>query len=112
MTFRNAFLRGFGAALAGTALLSAPAFAGSEPGAQQLQPSGEAPLQMSQSSQKDAQIAQTYIPLVGEVGSASVEGTGFYVTVGAGAAWAGNWDFHDKLDDYNFNGNSNFIGGF
>ncbi|MFN6338751.1 MAG: outer membrane protein [Cyanobacteriota bacterium] len=111
-SLRNALVRGFGAALAGGALLTAPSFAGTQTGAQQLQPSGEAPLEMSQSSQKDAQIAQTYIPLVGEVGSASVQGTGFYVTVGAGAAWAGNWDFQDNLDDYNFDGNINTIGGF
>lgn len=112
LSIRNTFIRGFGAALAGSALLAAPSFAGTEPGAQQLQSSGEAPLEMSQSGQKDAQIAQTYIPLVGEVGTASGQGTGFYLTVGAGAAWAGNWDFQDNLDDYNFDGNINTIGGF
>lgn len=109
---RNAFLRGLGAAMAGSALLAAPSFAGTEPGAQQLQPSGEAPLELSQSSQKDTQIAQTYIPLVGDVGTASEQGTGWYITAGAGAAWAGNWDFQDNLDDYNFDGNINMVGGF
>jgi hypothetical protein len=112
MSIRNAFLRGFGAALASSALLAAPSFAGTEPGAQQLQPSGEAPLEMSQSSQNEAQIAQTYIPLVGDVGSASEQGTGFYVTVGAGGAWASNWDFQDNVAGYNFDGNANLTGGF
>ncbi|MFM7465267.1 MAG: hypothetical protein ACKO28_07335, partial [Cyanobium sp.] len=82
-SIRKSIARGFGAALAGSALLAAPSFAGTEPGAQQLQPSSEAPLQLSQGG-KDTQIAQTYIPLVGEVGTASVQGTGFYLTVGAG----------------------------
>jgi hypothetical protein len=112
MSIRNAFLRGFGAALASSALLAAPSFAGTEPGAQQLQPSGEAPLEMSQSSQKEAQIAQTYIPLVGDVGSASEQGTGFYVTVGAGAAWPSSMNVRTRNFDPNFNGDLNFGGGF
>jgi hypothetical protein len=112
MSFRNAFLRGIGAAFAGAALLTAPSFAGTEPGAQQLQPSGEAPLEMSQSSQKDAQIAQTYIPLVGDVGSESGQGTGFYVTVGAGATWPSDMDIRTRNFDPNFNGDMTFGGGF
>ena len=116
-SIRNVLLRGFGAAFAGSAFLAAPSFAAPEAapaqsGAQQLQSSDQAPLQMSQSSQNDAQIAQTYVPLIGEVGEASGQGTGFYITAGAGAAWAGNWDYQDNLDDYNFDGNINSIGGF
>ena len=111
-SIRYALLRGVGAALAGGAFLAAPSFAGPEAGAQQLQSSDQAPLEMSQSSQKDTQIAQTYIPLIGDVGAASGQGTGWYVTVGAGAAWADNWNFQDNLDDYNFDGNISTVGGF
>jgi hypothetical protein len=111
-SIRNALLRSVGAAMAGSALLAAPSFAAPEVGAQQLQSSDQAPLEIGQSSQKDAQIAQTYIPLIGEVGEASGQGTGWYVTVGAGGAWASNWDFQDNLADYNFSGNSNLTGGF
>ena len=110
-SIRKAFVRGFGAALAGSALLAAPSFAGTEPGAQQLQPSSEAPLQLSQGG-KDTQIAQTYIPLVGEVGTASVQGTGFYLTVGAGAAWPSDINVRTRDFDPNFNGDMEFGGGF
>jgi len=111
-SIRYALLRGVGAALAGGAFLAAPSFAGPEAGAQQLQSSDQAPLEMSQSSQKDTQIAQTYIPLIGDVGAASGQGTGWYVTVGAGAAWADNWNFQDNLDGFNFDGNISTVGGF
>lgn len=111
-SIRNAIVRGFGAALAGSALLAAPSFAGPETGAQQLQPSSEAPLQISQAGDKDSQIAQTYIPLVGEVGTASVQGTGFYLTVGAGAAWASDIDVRTRDFDPNINGDITFGGGF
>jgi hypothetical protein len=111
-SIRSAVLRGFGVALAGGAFLAAPSFAAPEAGADKLQSTDQAPLQISQSSPKDTQIAQTYIPLVGEVGSASGQGTGWYVTVGAGGAWPGNWDFQDNLDEYNFSGNANLTGGF
>jgi outer membrane protein W len=73
----NAFFHGLGAALVGGVVLATPSFAGPEAGAQLLQASDQAPLEMSQSSQKDAQIAQTYIPLIGEVGEASGQGTGW-----------------------------------
>ncbi|MEB3318361.1 MAG: hypothetical protein VKO39_09535 [Cyanobacteriota bacterium] len=111
-SIRSALLRGVGIATFSGAFLATPSFAGPEAGAKQLQSSDQAPLEMSQSSQKDTQIAQTYIPLIGEVGEASGQGTGWYVTVGAGAAWAGNWNFQDNLDAYNFDGNINTIGGF
>ncbi|MFM9073625.1 MAG: outer membrane protein [Cyanobium sp.] len=110
-SIRNAVACGFGAALAGSAIFAAPSFAATEPGAQQLQPSAEAPLQMSQAG-KDTQIAQTYIPLVGEVGTASVQGTGFYLTVGAGAAWPSQIDVRTRNFDPNFNGDVTFNGGF
>lgn len=109
---RNALLRGVGAAMAGSALLAAPSFAAPESGAQQLQPTGEAPLSISQSSQQDAQIAQTYIPLVGEVGQESGQGTGFYLTVGAGAAWPSDMNVRTRNFDPNFNGDLQFGGGF
>ncbi len=110
-SIRNTIFRGFGAALAGSALLASPSFAGTEPGAEQLQTGTQAPLQISQGD-KEAQIAQTYIPLVGEVGTASVQGTGFYLTVGAGAAWPSDMDVRTRNFDPNFNGDLNFGGGF
>jgi len=111
-SIRYALLRGVGAALAGGAFLAAPSFAGPEAGAQQLQSSSQAPLEMSQSSQKDTQIAQTYIPLVGDVGSASGQGTGWYLTVGAGAAWPSDMNVRTRNFDPNFNGDATFGGGF
>jgi opacity protein-like surface antigen len=111
-SIRYALLRGVGAALAGGAFLAAPSFAGPEAGAQQLQSSSQAPLEMSQSSQKDTQIAQTYIPLVGEVGAASGQGTGWYLTVGAGAAWPSDMNVRTRNFDPNFNGDATFGGGF
>jgi len=108
----NAFLRGVSAALVGGAFLATPSFAGSEPGAKQLQASDQAPLEMNQSSQKDAQIAQTYIPLVGEVGQESGQGTGWYLTIGAGAAWPSDMNVRTRNFDPNFNGDATFGGGF
>ena len=110
-SFRNAILRGFSAALAGSALLAAPSFA-AETGAEQLQSNEQAPLQMSQAGEKETQIAQTYIPLVGEVGTESVQGTGFYLTVGAGAAWPSSTNVRTRNFDPNFNGDMEFGGGF
>jgi opacity protein-like surface antigen len=111
-SIRNAFLRGVGAALVGGAFLAAPSFAGPEAGAEQLQASGQAPLELSQSSQKDAEIAQTYIPLIGEVGEASGQGTGWYLTVGAGAAWPSDMNVRTRNFDPNENGDLRFGGGF
>jgi hypothetical protein len=110
-SIHNAIVRGFGVALAGSALLTAPSFAGTEPGAEQLQSTTQAPLQMSQAG-KGTEIAQTYVPLVGEVGSASVQGTGFYLTVGAGAAWPSDINVRTRDFDPNFNGDMEFGGGF
>lgn len=110
-SIRNAIVRGFGAALAGSALLAAPSFA-AEPSAEQLQSSAQAPLQMSQAGEKETQIAQTYIPLVGEVGTESVQGTGFYLTVGAGAAWPSDMDVRTRDFEPNVNGDMEFGGGF
>ena len=111
-SIHNALLRGVSAALVGGAFLATPSFAGSEPGAQQLQASDQAPLEMNQSSQKDAQIAQTYIPLVGEVGQESGQGTGWYLTIGAGAAWPSDMNVRTRNFDPNFNGDATFGGGF
>lgn len=108
---RNALLRGFGVAAAGGAFLAAPSFAAPESAAQQLQPSDAAPLQISQSA-KDAQIAQTYIPLIGEVGEETGQGTGWYLTVGAGAAWPSDMNVRTRNFDPNFNGDLEFGGGF
>ena len=112
MTISNrlAALCGFGFAAAGSALLAAPSLAATPSGAAQLQSEG-APLSIS--SPKEAnEVAQTYIPVIGNVGSASVQGTGFYVTAGAGYSWPSNWNFQDNIEDANFNGHNKMVGGF
>ncbi len=112
MTINNRFatLCGIGFAAAGSALLAAPSLAASPTGAAQLQGEG-APLTIS--SPKEAnEVAQTYIPVIGNVGTPSVQGTGFYVTAGAGYNWTSNWNFHDNVDFANFSGDNQFKGGF
>jgi hypothetical protein len=112
MTISNrlAALCGIGFAAAGSALLAAPSLAATPTGAAQLQSEG-APLSIS--SPKEAnEVAQTYIPVIGNVGSSSVQGTGFYVTAGAGYSWPGNWNFQDNVDFANFSGKVELIGGF
>jgi hypothetical protein len=112
MTISNrlAALCGIGFAAAGSALLAAPSLAATPTGAAQLQSEG-APLSIS--SPKEAnEVAQTYVPLIGNVGSASVQGTGFYVTAGAGYSWPGSWNFQDNVDFANFNGDFDLEGGF
>ena len=112
MTISNrlAALCGIGFAAAGSALLAAPSLAATPSGAAQLQSEG-APLSIS--SPKEAnEVAQTYIPVIGNVGSASVQGTGFYITAGAGYSWPSNWNFQDNVDDANFNGHNELVGGF
>jgi opacity protein-like surface antigen len=112
MTISNrlAALCGIGFAAAGSALLAGPSLAATPTGASQLQGEGT-PLTIS--SPKEAnEVAQTYIPVIGNVGTPSVQGTGFYVTAGAGYNWPGNWNFHDNVDFANFNGDYDFKGGF
>jgi len=112
MTISNrlAALCGIGFAAAGSALLAAPSLAATPSGAAQLQGQG-APLSIS--SPKEAnEVAQTYIPVIGNVGSPSVQGTGFYVTAGAGYNWPSNWAYQDNVDFANFSGKVDLKGGF
>jgi hypothetical protein len=107
---RLAALCGIGFAAAGSALLAAPSLAATPTGATQLQGEGTA---LSISSPKEAtEVAQTYIPVIGNVGNPSVQGTGFYVTAGAGYDWPGTFNFQDNIDYGNFNGDYEFRGGF
>jgi opacity protein-like surface antigen len=97
-SFRKVLLSGLGFAAASTAVLAGPSFA--------------APAPSAQPTVAGSQIAQTYIPLVGEVGTASEQGTGWYLTLGAGGAWPSDRDFQDNLKNFNFDGNIQHGGGF
>ena len=78
---RSVALRGAGAA-AVSALVAAPALAAPQSGAEQLR------LDAAQATQaKPQEIAQTYVPLVGEVGTGGFpQANGWYFTLGAGAS--------------------------
>jgi len=78
---RSAALRGAGAA-AVSALVAAPALAAPQSGAEQLR------LDAAKAAQAQPQeIAQTYVPLVGEVGTGGFpQANGWYFTLGAGAS--------------------------
>jgi hypothetical protein len=84
-SIRKTLLRSAGLAVASVSLACGAAYAAPEPGAEQLQIE-ESAAQMAEST-KGAELAQTYIPLVGEVGNSDFEqATGWYLTVGAGAS--------------------------
>jgi hypothetical protein len=82
---RSVALRGAGAA-AVSALVAAPALAAPQTGAEQLRL--DAPV-AAQAQPQD--IAQTYVPLVGEVGTGGFpQAKGWYFTLGAGASAPNN----------------------
>jgi opacity protein-like surface antigen len=91
-------LRGIGFAAATSAsLLAGPSFA-----------APEAPTSQASSGP----IAQGYgTPVAAEVIEV-VQGTGFYLTIGAGAAWPSDVDTHVGTDDINVNPVLHFGGGF
>ncbi|MFM7733633.1 MAG: outer membrane protein, partial [Cyanobium sp.] len=84
-SIRNTLLRSAGFAVASVSFACGAAYAAPQPGAEQLKIE-ESAAQMVESA-KGAQLAQTYIPLVGEVGNNDFEqASGWYLTVGAGAS--------------------------
>lgn len=110
-SIRKALLRGAGLAAASLSLASGVAHAAPEPGAEQLKIE-ESAAELAQSS-KGTTIAQTYIPLVGDVGDSSFEqATGWYLTVGAGASKPADQSWQTSDLDPAANGNLQFGGGF
>ena len=112
-SFRKAMLRGVGFAAA-SAFVAAPSFAAPQSGAEQLRLDGE----QAQAASQPQDIAQTYIPLVGEIGDGGFEqATGWYVTVGAGASTPSNTSYRTSDLEQNFgipdfDGDFEFGGGF
>lgn len=107
---RKALLRGAGIATAGVSLACGVAYAGPQPGAEQLK-IDESAAQLAESA-KDAQLAQTYIPLVGEIGDSGFEqATGWYFTAGVGASKPADRSWQDNVDSFNANGNLQYGGG-
>jgi hypothetical protein len=114
-SIRKALLRSAGLAVAGASFVCGAAYAAPEPGAEQLQIE-ESAAQLAESA-KSAEIAQTYIPLVGEVGNSDFEqATGWYLTVGAGASTPVDQQFggNAATDDFVIDGSGQlqFGGGF
>jgi hypothetical protein len=110
-SIRKTLLRSAGLAVAGVSFACGAAYAAPEPGAEQLQIE-ESAAQMAEST-KGAELAQTYIPLVGEVGNSDFEqATGWYLTVGAGASTPANQTWQTSDLDFTANGNLHYGGGF
>jgi hypothetical protein len=110
-SIRKTLLRSAGLAVASVSLACGAAYAAPEPGAEQLQIE-ESAAQMAEST-KGAELAQTYIPLVGEVGNSDFEqATGWYLTVGAGASTPANQTWQTSDLDFTANGNLHYGGGF
>jgi hypothetical protein len=109
-SIRNTLLRSAGLAVAAASFACGAAYAAPEPGAEQLKIEQSA-AQMAESA-KGAQLAQTYIPLVGEVGNNDFEqATGWYLTVGAGASRPSNQNFGGNALDFNTTGDLHYGGG-
>jgi len=120
-SIRKVLLRGVGFAAASSALLTGPVLAGTPTGetsASQEQAAAPAELILNAETAPAApQVAQTYVaPVVAEV--VEVESVnGWYLTVGAGAAWpsdlgARTTGLEDLGFDQNYNGDLSFGGGF
>jgi opacity protein-like surface antigen len=108
-SIRKALLRGVGFAAASGALLATPSFAGTEPGAEQLR----LETQTAQAAPA-TEVAQGYgsTTTVDVVEVESVNG--WYLTVGAGAAWpsAQGFQTRDSWDIDKTTGDLHFGGGF
>jgi len=105
-SIRKALLRGVGFAAASGALLASPSFAGTEPGAEQLR--------LEPQATPATEVAQGYgSPTTVEV--VEVESVnGWYLTVGAGAAWPTTMGFRtsDVFPGDEPSGDFSFGGGF
>ena len=109
-SIRKALLHGAGLAAASLSLVSGVAHAAPAPGAEQLK-IDESAAQMAEAAE-GARIAQTYIPLVGDVGNSTFEqATGWYLTLGAGASKPANRSWQTNDLDFTANGNLQYGGG-
>jgi hypothetical protein len=110
-SIRKALLRGAGLAAATLSVASGVAYAAPQPGAEQLKIE-ESASQMAEAA-KASEVAQTYIPLVGDVGNSDFEqATGWYLTVGAGASTPADQSWSTSDLDFDANGDITFGGGF
>jgi opacity protein-like surface antigen len=108
-SIRRALLRGVGFAAASGALLATPSFAGTEPGAEQLKLEPATAEQAKPQPQQE--VAQTFgAPAVEVIEVESVNG--WYLTIGAGAAWPSDMNVRTRNFDPNENGDLSFGGGF
>jgi opacity protein-like surface antigen len=109
-SIRKTLLCGAGLAAASLSLAGGVAHAAPEPGAEQLKIEQSAS-ELAEAA-KGTTIAQTYIPLVGDVGNSSFEqATGWYFTAGVGASKPADRSWQDNVDDFNANGNVQYGGG-
>lgn len=104
LSIRKALLRGVSFAAASGALLSAPSFAATEPGAEQLRMEPQAAPQLAQSYGSSTTVDVVEVESV----------NGWYLTVGAGAAWpsAMGWRTSDLFPGDEPSGDFHFGGGF
>jgi opacity protein-like surface antigen len=115
-SIRKVLLRGVGFAAASSALLTGPVLAGTpaaDPSAEKQQAAAPSELILNtETAQAAPQVAQTYVaPVVADV--VEVESVnGWYLTVGAGAAWPSDIDVRTRGFDPNSNGDITFGGGF
>jgi opacity protein-like surface antigen len=115
-SIRKVLLRGFGFAAASSALLTGPVLAGT-PAAESSSPQEQAaaPSELTinaETAQAAPQVAQTYVaPVVADV--VEVESVnGWYLGIGAGAAWPSDMNVRTRNLDPNENGDLKFGGGF
>ena len=110
-SIRKALLRGAGLAAASLSLAAGAAYAAPQPGAEQLKIE-ESAAELAESA-KGSEVAQTYIPLVGDVGNSDFEqATGWYLTVGAGASSPADQGWRTSDLDFDARGDLQFGGGF
>lgn len=110
-SIRKALLRGAGLAAASLSLAAGAAIAAPQQGAEQLTIT-ESAAELAEAS-KGAEVAQTYVPLVGDVGNSDFEqATGWYLTVGAGASTPSNQGWRTSDLDFDANGDFQYGGGF
>jgi len=104
LSIRKALLRGVSFAAASGAMLAAPSFAGTEPGAEQLRMEPQAAPQLAQSYGSSTTVDVVEVESV----------NGWYLTVGAGAAWPATmgWRTSDLFPGDEPSGDFSFGGGF
>jgi|LauGreDrversion4_2_1035121.scaffolds.fasta_scaffold10845_4 hypothetical protein len=109
-SIRKALLRGAGLAAASLSLAAGAATAAPQQGAEQLKIE-ESAAELAEAA-KGSEVAQTYIPLVGDVGNSDFEqATGWYLTVGVGASKFADQSWQTSDLSPAFNGNLQYGGG-